>query len=128
MEKKSELTCADLMLYVGCTCKTPAGHGIIDAVSRERIRVEIEFMGYVLPPDDVTPILRPLSDMTEEEALAWAEFFGGHSVALDEGPITFFRRYYSDYCSAESVLYLLSRHFDLFGWIPTGLAIDKTKI
>jgi hypothetical protein len=23
--------------------------------------------------------------------------------------------------------YLLSRHFDLFGWIESGLAIDKTK-
>lgn len=23
---------------------------------------------------------------------------------------------------------LLSLHFDLFGWIPEGLAIDKTKI
>ena len=75
----------------------------------------------------VKPILRPLSDITDVEALAWAEFFGAHSGALDEGPITFFRRYYSDYCSAESVRYLLSKHFDLFGWIESGLAIDKTK-
>jgi len=116
MEKKSELTCADLMLYVGCACKTPAGYGVIDAVSRERIRVEIEFMGYVLPPDDVTPILRPLQDMTEEES-------NEVQFRVDKGGIGFYPTEH-----AEIVRYLLSRQFDLFGWIPAGLAIDKTKL
>ena len=114
--EKTELTAADLALCMGCACKTPAGFGIIDAVSRERIRVEIEFMGYVLPPDDVTPILRPLQDMTEEES-------NEVQFRVDKGGIGFYPTEH-----AEIVRYLLSRQFDLFGWIPTGLAIDKTKL
>lgn len=28
----------------------------------------------------------------------------------------------------QQTVWLLSKHFDLFGWIPAGLAIDKTKL
>ncbi len=116
MEKKSELTCADLALCMGCACKTPAGFGVIDAVSRERIRVEVEFQGYVLPPDDVTPILRPLQDMTEEES-------NEVQFRVDKIKVGFFPKQH-----AEIVRYLIRLQFDVFGWIDAGLAIDKTKI
>ena len=166
MEKKSELTCADLILYVGCTCKTPAGHGIIDAVSRERIRVEVEFQGYVLPPDDVTPVLRPLSDMTEEEESEFVPLAAGSQIArfssdnsgasnwrqwfiefengdtdhliMNEQGETWFRSYFESAESRrnwsntvnthEQTIWLICHGFDVFKWIPTGLAIDKTKL
>ncbi len=52
------------------------------------------------------PILRPLSDMSEEEK----------------------RLYDSKDQSAEGLRYLLTIHVDLFGLIEANLAIDKTKI
>ena len=116
MEKKSELTCADLALCLGQDCKTPTGFGVIDAVSRERIRVEMDGGGIILPPDDVWPILRPLSDMTEEES-------NEVQYKVDKIGIGFYPKEH-----AEIVIYLTSLGFDIFGWIPAGLAIDKTKL
>lgn len=65
----------------------------------------------------VKPILRPLSDMTEEEinirmmlANKWSPF--NNDIM----------------CSAEQVNYLLKSGFDLFGLIEAGLAIDLTKL
>lgn len=52
----------------------------------------------------VKPILRPLSDMTEEE----------DAIDCDLSP-------------AEKFRFRLSKDFDLFGLIEAGLAIDKTK-
>jgi hypothetical protein len=64
------------------------------------------------------PILRPLSDMTDEE---YSEFNnipddvyrgGRFNVLTHQGTCT---------------KWLLSKQFDLFGLIEAGLAIDKTK-
>lgn len=57
---------------------------------------------------EIKPILRPLSDMTKEER----EYV---RVKFNHG-------------SAESFIWHLSKHFDLFGLIEAGLAIDKTKM
>jgi len=59
------------------------------------------------------PILRPLSDMTEEEK----KLFG--IIKIEE-------RSFSIETHFESFRLLLSKHFDLFGLIEAGLAIDKT--
>jgi len=105
---------------------------------------------------EVLVILRPLSDMTEEEAIAlycsepWhhvsksyikqaviKENVKGHQPNIIEidhaGPSGS-----SGYCMGTDLLYLnklsarqfaflLSRGFDLFGLIESGLALDKTK-
>lgn len=60
------------------------------------------------------PILRPLSDMTVEEA----EF---KTSAAKEGKPTIL-------VNAEITYFLLKQSFDLFGLIEAGLAIDKTKL
>lgn len=68
------------------------------------------------------PLLRPLSDMTEEEAI--------HLNADEEYIIEIMDKYNPDrhwHLSANDMVYLLSKGFDLFGLIEAGLAIDKTK-
>lgn len=57
--------------------------------------------------EDIKPILRPLSDMTDKESKHHANILKGDT---------------------ESIRYLLSKGFDLFGLIQAGLAIDKTKV
>jgi hypothetical protein len=71
------------------------------------------------PFDQLKPILRPISDMNEKESDEWIRFFysegepdGGSRIPLD----------------AIRTKWLLSKHFDLFGLIRDGLAIDATKI
>lgn len=92
------------------------------------------------------PILRPLSDMTEDEA--W-EFAGGKSESLyddlkiesidktgiqisyaidagDEG--WHIQRHKFDFYAVgpSQFIWMLSKHFDLFGLIDAGLAIKKS--
>jgi hypothetical protein len=75
--------------------------------------------------DWIKPILRPLSDMSEEEMdLMYngmegfvnirKEFKQGRILQFDSTP--------------EQVRYMLSRSFDLFDLIQSGLAIDKTTL
>lgn len=59
------------------------------------------------------PLLRPVSDMTEEEAI---EIFR-LPVKADE---VFFQ-------TGEEFRIMLYKGFDLFGLIESGMAIDKTK-
>lgn len=94
---------------------------------------------------EVKPILRPLSDMTEEEAVEVAKLsewephfrdvkvertqYGDLVVRWDgclEGGEVFNATGAEFYCQ-EQFHYLLSRGFDLFNLIESGLAIDSTK-
>lgn len=60
------------------------------------------------------PILRSLSDMSEEESEKWRQI----SLLIPD-PIE---------CDAERTRYLLSKYFDLFNLIESGLAIDKNSL
>lgn len=74
-----------------------------------------------LEHDDFKLILRPLSDMTEEEETQMIAT--QDDVKLDGYPEILLK---AD--SGETVRFMLSKGFDLFGLIEAGLAIDKTKI
>jgi hypothetical protein len=91
-------------------------------------------------PSRVKPILRPLSAMTEEEMLSYARITrpeaekivfkdGGISSYYNPGDTTFYKwaKHRLDVFTPEETLWLLSKHFDLFGLIESGLAVDKTK-
>lgn len=108
--------------------------------------------------EDVKMVLRPLSDMTEEEFTEAVMLHWGTSrdiikktiskierlkevkqitkygtsipyVAFDkEGKHYMTATFSQNSMNPEQTLYLLSKHFDLFNLIPEGLAIDKTKI
>lgn len=95
---------------------------------------------------DIKPILRSLSDMTEEESIWVAGLTFTDNVSkkkkaeygraiigyhfLEEaysGELLRMAMEFSSNDSFELTRYLLSKGFDLFGLIEAGLAIDKTK-
>ena len=119
MGNKTELSAADFALYLGCECITPYGfQGTLISVFIRDNTVTLECNetrgGWFIK--DVLPILRPLSDITDEEEME----VQNHVDKMGLG--------YNAVQGAEITRYLLSRHFDLFEWIPAGLAIDKTKL
>lgn len=110
-----------LHLYLGC--EATDGFAITGALTEvsidtfgESCVIGMNGMSYRFTVDAIKPILRPLSEMTAEERKTWANVRFPDNTRLE--PIQW---------EAESVRYLLSRQFDLFGLIEAGLAIDKTK-
>ena len=120
---KTELTAADLALYFGCEvewlgerCSFVFGVNATDKSFNPIRLVNSDGHTIWVLEKTIKPILRPLSDMTEDEnenaqkivdAGGW-----GYEAAI----------------AAELTVYLLSIGIDLFGWIDAGLAIDKTKL
>lgn len=89
------------------------------------------------------PLLRPLSDMSEEEAREFAIAYGLSNdikplrVGVEGSLLQFeysekgdakFIHWYVQKLSAEMFHYLLSRGFDLFGLIEKGLALDAKTV
>lgn len=70
-------------------------------------------------PKYIKLLLRPLSDMTEEERTTVIDI---NVQMLKQNSLTGSMKY-----DGHSCAYLLSKGFDLFGLIEAGLAIDKTK-
>lgn len=79
-------------------------------------------------PGGCKPILRPLSDMSEDECFELGEILNVHIPDHLIEALKNNSKYVIDFrYSFEFTRYLLSKHFDLFGLIEAGLAIDKTK-
>lgn len=80
-------------------------------------------------------ILRPLSDMTQEEGRKYVELRGYeaiNSVTILAGGIEFTHPGMNTYISFENnkpeqFAFLLSNGFDIFGLIEAGLAVSKTE-
>jgi len=70
----------------------------------------------------VKPILRPLSSMTDGEATLLGKY------DLDELESFIYDMEGCNQYSPKDLLFLLSKHFDFFGLIEDGLAIDATKV
>lgn len=77
-------------------------------------------------------ILRPLSDMTEEEENEIECEFGSYGLgvnhlcnALKNHDMRYVKRLDDAF---NLTRYLLSKHFDIYGLIEAGLAINKSKI
>lgn len=149
-----------LPFYLGCEVMHRNEKGRLEAVSK-RMNVWDGFIsfgdfGSWYAVNEIKPILRPLSDMTDEEAKAcykinpyskaewliqsvivkenikgyqpnivqinWAGKEGSTGYASGTDYI------YFNKLSAEQFSFLLSKHFDLFGLIEAGLAIDTTTL
>lgn len=135
-----------LHLYIGCESKVTGGEfyddglGKIVVIDHEEHLITVsdrtiyDRTKYCVEADisDITPILRPLSDMTEDEVnyvylfihnqkltYKWQNAIMHLSDGIRNGGIGF---------TPELTIYLLSRSFDLFGLIESGQAIDKTKL
>lgn len=80
--------------------------------------IELENGRFVSRVDLIKPILRPLSDLNNKEY--------GEYVYTNEHTIEEFNRNTGSIEALRHslVLFLISKHFDVFGLIPKGLAID----
>ena len=88
----------------------------VEHISRQYGEIETEsVLGFV---DDFKPYLRPMSSMTEEEAMEYANC--GNIIAIS---------HQNDYLipNPKSVNWLLEHHFDFRGLIEKGLAIEVTE-
>lgn len=141
MEKKIE---DYLHLYLGCEIMDFS----LDKTSPKRFTLDVNNIGYPLKAGMningiIKPLLRPLSDMTEEEAIElaalseWPPHFRDVKTARNkfndiivtwegmvEGGETFNATGELFYCS-EQFQWLLEKGFDLFELILNGLAIAK---
>ena len=111
-----------LHLYLGCEILFDNKLWILSKVGGRVIKLTRtgKFNKYVgARPVDVKLILRPLSDMTEEEYIEW------HTIVVGDARDA--TRYFIE-TDGEKTRYLLSKQFDLFNLIPEGLAIDKTTL
>lgn len=102
-------------LYIGCqmVSNTTGRHGKL-------LQVRVDDTDY-----EAKPILRPLSDMTQEEAKHIIDFFG------KEVTVKGWKSNYETTClnhNPEFTRWLLSLGFDIFGLIKAGIALDKTTI
>lgn len=123
-----------LHLYIGCDVQTRFGitnfnYYTLDLWSRGAYQ-------------EIRPILRPLSSITEEEAEKICFFNYGenyswyiygnepnpHILHLLEGDEKYTDRIKLYIGTPEVWRYLLSKSFDLFGLIESGLAIDATTL
>lgn len=70
-------------------------------------------------PDEVKLLLRPLSDMTEDECEQYNQIFGTMRSLnkLQDQMLT----------EAAAVRFLITKHFDVYGLIDKGIALDKVK-
>jgi hypothetical protein len=111
-----------LHLYLGCDC--------YDHFNACKIvltpKAYAGYMEHWTNPEDgqIKPILRPLSDMTEEEI----EWLDEHDDFYDKNLSDETEPFVIIEWQAERIKYLISKHFDVFGLIEAGLAIDKTKL
>lgn len=71
----------------------------------------------------ITPHIRPISDMTEEEYATMLIIANKNNIKILERDEIVLRQ-----TAPEIMLWLLSKGFDLFGLIENNLAIDKTTI
>lgn len=150
MEKKIE---DYLHLYIGCFCKVDNRSHTHRLTGVKNGAALFRSTNGMVAMNNVKPILRPLADMTNGEIkeigkieglanLGDIQKFGDDCIgAVDDtyklmfetSPLTivYLKKNGADYTLAkpfEITQYLLSKHFDLFGLIQAGLAIDITKL
>lgn len=104
-----------LHLYLGCEVKNLANETFIltPSLIEAILGLNLSFK----------PILRPLSDMSDNERDKYVHL---HSYPKKNSEQSFSNQL--TVVDAECTAYLLSKHFDLFGLIESGQAIDKTTL
>lgn len=144
-----------LHLYLGCEVYNPTypmwrfrlvAISGVEAGKNIRLEVIIDEQEGPYPdtgwcwPERLKLILRSLSDMTEEEMkqVAWLQFNykaedvrgkdrHGNIKVVNKSPFYYWINPIRN-TNPETTLYLLSKHFDLFGLIEAGIALDKTTL
>jgi len=115
-----------LHLYLGCEVMLPDGFINKMVISSDDTHKEISLWLAILTKCKL--ILRPLSDMTQEEAIEVWRLCHPTDIQTKAYQVIDYYRHNINFYESIEWLFLLSKHFDLFGLIEAGLAIDKTKI
>lgn len=122
-----------LHLYLGqqCRCYNHADReGWLETIS---CTIIIEYGDEDSEIEGIVPILRPLSDMTEDESRCFHSFGGRYSIVNPKYAINqifganLFYEGDNGIQIAHLTQHLLSKGFDLFGLIDAGLAIKKSQ-
>jgi hypothetical protein len=139
-----------LPFYLGCDCEIITAPGTVGRLVSLNIEQEtcsllqpgmgIMGGGWFAKTNEIKPILRQLSDMSENDALYLARLVAVNNEFINP---KVYRNKYNDLIvdwgndkfnctgekcwSAEQSLFLLKCGYDLFGLIESGLAIEKTK-
>ena len=74
-----------------------------------------------ITPTSIKPILRPISDMTQEES----KIYHSLNKLYPASPV---HHIMVEHATFETFAWLLKKQFDLFELIESGQAIDKTKL
>lgn len=96
--------------------------------------VELLNMDYHMPVESIKPYLFPLSSMTEEQYKEWGDLAGEPldeiltRNAKDEIMSTLEHHLLVAKSSTDPVNYCYKNHFDIYGLIEKGLAIDATGL
>ena len=123
-----------LHLYLGCECFVMGEEGIfkLTGISYDDTQrtwwtyFENTELAYAII-DDTKPILRHLSDMTNEEFYEFKIIADSdaskmvHIVNVKDMTTNLFHEF-------EATKFLLSKHFDLFGLIESGHAVNAAEI
>lgn len=131
------LTAQELALYLGCE------YVLSNDISGEIFILKPEYLGENGFAPMIKPLLRQLSDMTKDEITELFKLKGlDYSEVVTRASIddNFIQIEYkcdgellSDWQTAKFIspkqfTYLLSHHFDLFGLISEGKALDKNSL
>lgn len=104
----------------------------IDYISAvyEEIKLDIPD-NYTLDISNVKPYLFPLSSMTREQLFDVQEILGKNEIEIEDGFLSIIDsdRNTISYLEILAVLeWFYKNHFDIYGLIPMGLAIDATNL
>ena len=147
-----------LHLYLGCECNTPDGVLILNGININDSRNQVWFycrwndkkncylpkqnaeilnkqslVGKSFKYSQIKPILRPLSDMTIEEArglfdVGLAPDFAASIIKEISASLHGLYNRIALMGDFDTIPKLLKMGFDLFGLIEAGLAIDKNTL
>lgn len=138
--EKPILTINDLALYIGCEAMTSNGKETLNISMLYLLTLISSNQAEIL--SSIKPILRPVSDLTEEEFIEWGNSLGAteseakikekfpqmKALLMERGINTFHFPEGRFNMAPLLVKFLLSKHFDLFGWISKDLAINKNTL
>jgi hypothetical protein len=87
-------------------------------------------MDYHMPIESIKPYLFPISSMTAEQLFEAQEILGKNEIEIEDGflHIVDSDRNTITYLEILALLeWFYKNHFDIYGLIPMGLAIDATN-
>lgn len=121
-------------LPYGVKCSHPYGIGKLESIAKEEHGIDVTFEtpdDNYYSIDDCKPYLFPMSSMTEEQK----KFFKDRPIFLDsENELVVKEDFFGNSRFTmlddwlEVINWCYENHFDIYGLIPMGLAMDATNL